>query len=82
MRSPVRVATAELKCAVLCVSSQSGWLCMAESKTGTSAACRMSGRARVTSCTSGSGIRSGRARMSRVVYGQELICRIQAPSLC
>jgi putative transposase len=34
MRSPVRVATAGVKCAVFCISSQSGWLCMAESKTG------------------------------------------------
>ena len=58
MRSPVRAATAGVKCAVLCVSSQSGWLCMAESTTGTSAAWRMSGRARMTSCASGRGTRA------------------------
>ena len=45
---PVRAATVGVKCAVLCVSSQSGWLCIADSTTGTSAACRMSVRPRLT----------------------------------
>ena len=39
IRSPVRFATACVKCLVLCVSNQSGLLDMAERSTGTSAAC-------------------------------------------
>jgi hypothetical protein len=39
IRSPVRFATACVKCLVLCVSNQSGLLNMAERSTGTSAAC-------------------------------------------
>ena len=39
IRCPVRLATACVKCFVLCVSNQSGLLDMAERSTGTSAAC-------------------------------------------
>src|SRR6266536_968901 len=39
IRSPVRFATACVKCLVLCVSNQSGLLAIAERRTGTSAAC-------------------------------------------
>jgi integrase len=39
IRSPVRFATACVKCLVLCVSNQSGLLDMAERSAGTSAAC-------------------------------------------
>ena len=41
MRTPIRLATARVKCFVLCVSSQSGLLSMAERSTGTSAAWRI-----------------------------------------
>lgn len=37
MRKPVRLATAEVKCFVLWVSSQSGFAAIAERSTGTSA---------------------------------------------
>ena len=39
IRSPVRFATACVKCLVVCVSNQSGLLAIAERRTGTSAAC-------------------------------------------
>ena len=41
MRTPVRLATARVKCLVLCVSSQSGLLVIAERSSGTSGACRI-----------------------------------------
>ena len=41
MRDFVRRATAGVKCFMLCVSSQSGRLATADSKTGRSAPCRM-----------------------------------------
>ena len=41
MRSPVRFATAWLKCLVLCVNNQSGPPAIAERSMGTSAACRI-----------------------------------------
>ena len=41
MRTPVRFATAWVKCLVLCVSNQSGLLATEERSTGTSAACRI-----------------------------------------
>jgi len=41
MRTPVRFATAWVKCLLLCVSNQSGLLTIAERSMGTSAACRI-----------------------------------------
>ena len=52
MRNDVRWATALVKCLVLCVSSQSGLLAIAESGTGT-ASCRIRFRLERTRCLSG-----------------------------
>ncbi|MGC2707043.1 MAG: hypothetical protein WA361_21185 [Candidatus Acidiferrales bacterium] len=53
IRNPVLVATSGVKCLVLCVNNQSGVLAIAESNTGTSAACRMMWRLDLTSVSVG-----------------------------
>ena len=53
IRRPVLRETAVEKCFVLWVNSQSGLLLMADSNTGTSAACRIREREAITSASSG-----------------------------
>ena len=53
IRRAQRLATVGVKCRVLCVSSQSGLLAMAERMMGTSAACRIKCRLDRTSASLG-----------------------------